>query len=127
MFDSPLEKYKLRCMEIPELGLGLFLTSHLYRSLALSVLSFVAQVRSVPTAVLDVETCMLRRLVPGPGNWIGKGAFNNLDNIFGLPGHFPSIRLSVAAAKCRVTRDELHDFAKHRVGIEAAFSAERGR
>ena len=119
-WEQPLQKYIARCQYIATLHAGLWTTALLYKTLALSTLSFVVQLSPIPAAALEEERRMLRLLVPGPGNWIPQSALHNLDELLGLPAHFPSLAIWGNAAKARVAITDLADCAAHKRRIAQA-------
>lgn len=80
-WEGPLKKYVSRCAYIASLKVGLATSALLYRSLAVASLSFVMQICPIPAEVLVQEARALRRLAPGPGNWIPISAIHNLDKL----------------------------------------------
>ena len=82
-------------------NLGWQRTSSRTTSTFVTLLEYVAQFQPVPDGVLVRELSSLRRLAPGPGNWITK---NDLENIasLGLPADVRTIALTARAAKLRI-------------------------
>ena len=64
----------------------------------------------MPDSLLDLETKVLRKLVPGPMNWIVKDDLFRLHSFLGMPEGFKSIRCSAIAAKVRVYFNEKIDW-----------------
>ena len=74
----------------------------MYRTFCCSVFSFLWQLEEPPASVLDLEAWALRRLAPGPGNWIRTCDLNHL-RAYGHPFEFRSIHHMSLAAKVRVS------------------------
>ena len=88
------------------LHLGLQLNANIYRTFCCSLFSFLWQLEEPPEEVLNLEAWALRRLVPGPGNWIRPADLCQLKTKFGLPIEFPSFRHMALATKMRVCEYE---------------------
>ena len=69
----------------------------------------------VPGHICALEQTALRRLAPGPGNWISKEDLENLRE-YGLPQQFRTIQHTAQVAKPRL----LKDFGLKRVGQQAS-------
>ena len=69
------------------------------------MLSFLWQLDSLPPEVYKLEQWALRRLAPGPGNWICPTDLCHLRK-FGAPFHFPSFHHLATAAKLRLKQFE---------------------
>jgi hypothetical protein len=57
--------------------------------------------QDIPESVLKIEEKALRKLAPGPGNWISPEDLENLDQ-FGIGNGFRLLRHTHRAAKLRV-------------------------
>ena len=119
-WEAPLKEYSEQCAYIASLKVGLAITALLYRTLALSALSFVVQICPIPDETLERERRALRLLVPGPGNWIPTTALHNLDVLFGLLASFPSLSVWGLAAQARVAVTDLEHSSVHKLCIRKA-------
>ena len=119
-WEGPLKKYVSRCAYIASLKAGLATSALLYCSLAVASLSFVMQICPIPAEVLVQEARALRRLAPGPGNWIPISALHNLDTLFELPASFTSLSLWGLATRARVAISDLNDCAEQKILIAKA-------
>ena len=63
------------------------------------------QLEEPPTRVMDSEAWALRRLAPGPGNWISAADLRHLKS-FGIPFDFPSFFHLKLASRMRVLQYE---------------------
>ena len=63
-------KFTQRVVARAFLRLGMYMNASVYRSFCMSLFSFLWQLEDIPTEVLHLETWALRRLAPGPGNWL---------------------------------------------------------
>ena len=66
-----------------------------------TLLEYVAQLQQVTPGVIAKENAALRKLAPGPGNWIMPRDLEHLKQ-FGFPAEFRTILITAAAAKLRV-------------------------
>ena len=94
--------FQKRVLTWTSLHLGLQLNARIYRTFCCSVLSFLWQLEEVPTDVLDTEVWALRRLVPGPGNWVRPVDLSHLQHRYGHPFNFASFHHMSLAAKLRI-------------------------
>jgi hypothetical protein len=69
---EPLQKYTTRGKRWAQLNIGLNWSIKMYNVFVFSVLSFMAQFYEPTSEVLKEEGRALRRLMPGPKNWISK-------------------------------------------------------
>ena len=84
---------------------GMSLNASIFRTFCSSVLSFLWQLDDVPEEVYKLEHWALRRLAPGPGNWLRPAELHHMKS-FGAPFDFPSFRHMALAAKLRFMRFE---------------------
>ncbi|CAK0811733.1 unnamed protein product [Prorocentrum cordatum] len=101
-WDKPLEKFTKRVQSWAQRHLGLFLNSIVFNTFIISVLSFVMQLQDLPGDMDNIFSWALRRLAPGPGNWIMPEDLCNLREAFGIKFSFAQPRCVARAAKLRV-------------------------
>ena len=104
-----LEKYRSRSVVWSGPPVGLFRATQIYKTLVCSVLAFVCQLEEPPEAAILLESICMRKFALGPGNWISTLDLFHLQDLFGLPVSFPSIRTYALASKLRVARFEIGD------------------
>ena len=104
-----LEKYRSRSVVWSGPPVGLFRATQIYKTFVFSVLAFVCQLEEPPEAAILLESICMRKFAPGPGNWISALDLFHLQDLFGLPVSFPSIRTYALASKLRVARFEIGD------------------
>ena len=97
--------FQKRVLAWSGLNLGMCLNACMYRTFCCSVFSFLWQLEDPPTFVLELEAWAVRRMAPGPGNWIRPCDLHHLRS-FGHPYSFPSISHTSLAAKIRVATYE---------------------
>ena len=83
----------------------MYLNAQVYRSLCCSLFSFVWQLEEPPPEVLKLELWALRRLAPGPGNWIRAVDLQNLRR-YGHTFEFAGFKRSAIASTLRVLQFE---------------------
>ena len=88
------------------LNLGMHINAKVYRVFCTSVLSFLWQLEEVPSNMFKVEEWALRRMAPGPGNWIRPIELRHLQHRYGHPFSFPSFKQMSMSAKLRVMHFE---------------------
>ena len=76
------------------------LNARVFRTFCCSVLSFLWQLDDLPEDIGELEHWALRRLAPGPGNWIRPPDLCHL-KCYGTPFDFPSFHHSARVAKLR--------------------------
>ena len=69
-WDNAVREFHRRVVAWSSLHLGLQANALVYRTFCCSVFGFLWQLDSLPDRVLAEEAWALRRLAPGPGNWI---------------------------------------------------------
>ena len=102
-WSAPLRKFDQRVSNW-ENKCGLLWSSIYYNTFVVTTLEFVAQLERISKDVLDSELAALRKLAPGPGNWVRLEDLENLDR-FGIGTGFRTIALTAKAAKFRLMRD----------------------
>ncbi|CAE8623176.1 unnamed protein product [Polarella glacialis] len=81
-WDKPLNKYALRAELWSSFKLGLTLNAVAHRVFIASVLSYVMQLEADPADLQIKFEFALRRLAPGPGNWIALADLTHLCSCF---------------------------------------------
>ncbi|CAK0840352.1 unnamed protein product, partial [Prorocentrum cordatum] len=71
-WDKALKKYAERATTWANVHQGLHIGIFACNVCAVSVLSFLAQLENPPPRVRALETATLRKVAPGPGNWVSK-------------------------------------------------------
>ena len=90
----------------PWASLGLHYSAKTFNALVFSAFQFVAQLEAVPPEVLRMETALLRKAAPGPGNWCRPGELWHLRTHYGCPASFRSLTLTGLATLARVAKFE---------------------
>jgi len=113
-FEKPLKKFERAVDYWSSLRMGIFMNTLAFNIYIVTLLEYVAQLQEVTPEVVDKEKAALRKLAPGPGNWIMPTDLEHLKQ-FGFPAEFRTILITAAAAKLRVCDDVAKDAAdKHR-------------
>eukprot|EP00972_Heterocapsa_arctica_P066204 9765967-Heterocapsa_arctica.AAC.1 len=73
---------------------------------AVFVLSYLWQLCNPPPELLKAQDSLLRKLVPGPGDWTHKEDLFVVHSELGFPSQFRSIRDKALAAKLRLVVKE---------------------
>jgi len=84
------------------------------------VLQYVAQLLVPAERILDAESKALRKLAPGPGNWIVQRDLENLTQL-GFKYDFRTISSTAMAAKLRVMKDTAPDAKAKRDQLRNAY------
>ena len=100
-WDSVLAKYDRRVLQWASRCSGLLMSILAYKFYIHSILGFVAQLCEFPPDFQKRFEAALRRMVPGPGNWISHTDLTHLKQ-FGFPAEFPDPFVMGTAAKLRV-------------------------
>ena len=87
------------------LHLGIFQNSRVYKTFCTSLFGFLWQLEDTPVKVKNIEAWALRRLAPGPGNWIRPVEIHHMSG-YGCPFSFPSFEHMSLAAKMRIRHYE---------------------
>ena len=101
-WDGPIAKYEKRVLRWSSKHLGLFLTIFAYKVYIQPVLTFVSQLCDLAAALVDRFHWALRRLVPGPGNWIMHKDLIHL-RAYGMHQEFCDVSALCMAFKLRAT------------------------
>ena len=125
-WDNARTKFQDRVRKWSSLHLGQHFNSKVYRTFCTSTLAFYWQLEELPLDILEEEKSALRKLAPGPGNWIGPEELRHLQHCFSHPFSFPCFKHMALAAKLRVASFEpdLHVEARARdLDMSLAFPA----
>eukprot|EP00959_Pyramimonas_sp_CCMP1952_P117414 2454351-Pyramimonas_sp.AAC.1 len=90
-----------------QLGAGMMHTIEAYRVFIASVIAFIAQLDPLPDGFPEFEKRVLRKLFPGPCDWIPGDILRALTT-FGFPRNFPDVQAIANVAKVRVALHEAH-------------------
>lgn len=101
-WSHALAKFDGRVTEWSSKRLGMCLATFAYKMYIHSLLGFVAQLCEPPPDLLQRFCAGLRRLAPGPGNWVMDKDLVNLKKL-GFAIEFPHPLWMLMAAKLRVT------------------------
>ena len=102
LWKAALAKYTDRARSWASLGLGLQFNAAIYNAYVLSVLTFLLQLAVLPPGFAAIEAAALRRLAPGPGNWIQPEDLYFLADSFGQARSFADPLVVSIAARVRV-------------------------
>eukprot|EP00972_Heterocapsa_arctica_P071566 10573401-Heterocapsa_arctica.AAC.1 len=84
-WKKAIAKYAERASHWAGVNLGLHLIIFAYNICAVSVLSYLWQLCIPPPELLKTQDSLLRKLVPGPGDWIHKEDLFVLHSELGFP------------------------------------------
>lgn len=101
-WSKAVAEFSSRVTAWASLHIGMHFNARVYRIFCCSVLSFLWQPEDVPDFVLEMEAWALRRLAPGPGNWIRPIELRHLKSAWHHPFEFPCFHDMSLAAKLRV-------------------------
>ena len=101
-WTKPVQKYCERSQQWALANWGLALSARLYNTFVISVISFIWQLEKPPEEIMTKETQSLKRMSPGPFQWILAQDLYSLKETFGMPMSFKSIEYSALAAKARI-------------------------
>ena len=104
-WTAPLRKYAERLQWWRDAGAGMLITLQAYRCYIASVLVFVAQLEELPSNFAATEDKAVRKLFPGPRDWITAAAMKDL-KVAGFPMELPDTLQYGVAARARVARHE---------------------
>ena len=99
-------QYERRATLWAQLGLGLHHTSVAYNVYIASLLGFILQLEVLPANWPSLEAATLRKLVPGPANWILPADLHALRRHHGMPHDFSNMGEVLLAARFRVAYRE---------------------
>jgi hypothetical protein len=77
-WSKPLQKFKARVEHWAALKLGIGMNIIVFNTYIVTVLEYVAQLLEVTEEVKFAMSWALRKLAPGPGNWISQRDLENL-------------------------------------------------
>jgi hypothetical protein len=101
-WESALCNYQKRVEMLLTFKAGMWISCLLYRVFAFSSLSFVAQAKRIPAQAFKAEKKAIMKILGGPGNWISLPIAFRMDDLFRMPGAFPSLKAVGLAAKTRL-------------------------
>ena len=116
-WEKPTKKYSQRCDCWGGMGTGLMFSTIAYNTFASSTLGYISQLVEPDEQVFAAEAEGLRRMLPGPGNWVHTEDAFHLRESFGQLHSFRSVRATAAAAKLRVKYN--HDSQRRREGANS--------
>ena len=99
--------------------LGLLFSTVAYNSFAASLLGFVGQLCTPPDAVRQAHERALRKLFPGPGNWIMPHDMENL-TAYGFKVAFRCPTRTALAAKIRIVQTCMPNLQKMQLDLRSA-------
>ena len=105
-WDNACRKYVQRVWLWSAQKQGLHISIYAYNILAISVLSFLAQLEQPPKKVLGAELMMLRKAASGPGNWVSAEDLWYLNEGYGQYKSAVSLAMLSKAAQLRVVFSE---------------------
>ena len=105
-WDEPTQKYISRSKRWAQLGIGLNWSIKMYNVFVFSVLSFMAQFYEPLQELYKEEEYALKRLMPGPRNWIKKDLILTLSTWGGYIGDPQSLQHVALASKYRLIVSE---------------------
>ena len=105
-WDKATRKYLDQAQLWGNQGTGLFCATAAYNTYVSTILAFVGQLENAPPHVLDAEKKALRRMAPGPGNWILRPDLEYLSECYGQSLSFYGVQTTAWSAQVRVTRME---------------------
>lgn len=118
-WKKPLDKYIQRSVQWSSMNLGLFYNMKVYRTFISTVLSFIMQLADDHPDLEDSFHKVLRRLAPGPGNWITPADATHLHSSYSFVCSFQDPRWTSLAAKLRVIATMAQDCDQKRRVFEA--------
>ena len=106
-WEGPGQKYITRCNMWQDKSLGLHYQATIYNTLALSTLSYIAQLENPPPNITQLENKGLTILAKGPGGigdrgWATKNDLFRLKEDYGQQTSFKSVQWYTQAAQGRV-------------------------
>jgi hypothetical protein len=119
-WDAALRKFQERALLWAGAGLGLYFTTLAYNIYISSVLGFLLQLEPLPTSWDAEERSSLRRLLPGPAQWILPEDVHNLRRSLGFPAEFADLREVSLAARLRVHYREAQTTGGLRINAKVA-------
>ena len=117
-WTKPLDKFVKRARQWATLHLGLFYNITIFRPFVSSVLAFIMQLEPLPDELGAKYEEVLRRLAPGPGNWVTINDLTHLHADYFFPVEFPNLHWTAQAAKLRVIDKLARDCHRKRSELE---------
>lgn len=84
-WSKPQSEFKRRVIARSSLHLGMHFSSRVYRTFCVALFGFLSQLEDIPESVLNDEPWALRRVAPGPGNWVCPVDLHHLSVAFNFP------------------------------------------
>ena len=84
-WDAPSQKFLGRLYKWSALPVGSFLRLKMFKTFSLPTLSFVMRLVDLPSNINEIQSLCVRKLSPGPGNWISMRDAQHLQRKW----HFP--------------------------------------
>ena len=103
-WEAPLQKIVARLYKWSALPIGNFLRLKLFKSFSLSTLSFIMQLADLPTNAIDLQRLCVRKLFPGPGNWISLRDAQHLQRKWHFPLELDDFHILSLAIRVRTWR-----------------------
>jgi hypothetical protein len=116
-WNKPLAKFESRVKHWAGMHLGIAMNAVVFNVYIVPVLEFVAQLLPVTDQVRSMVSWAMRRLAPGPGNWVLQKDLENL-TFFGFKIEFRTIESTARAAKLRMLTDVASDATQRQEDIE---------
>ena len=101
-WDKALNKFRERIELWSWSNLGLHYAATAYNTYAMSVLSYIAQLEEPPLRITETERRALRKVAPGPGNWMTNEDLWFFKECYGGTTSFANIHFTAWAAQVRV-------------------------
>ena len=105
-WDKTLAKVRRRAELWSRLGLGMHFSTLAYNVYVASLLGFLLQLAPLPVEWKSTEISILRRLLPGPGNWVTPSDLHGLKDVLGMPHNVACMEEISLAARFRVAHRE---------------------
>eukprot|EP00435_Cladocopium_sp_Y103_P073895 s11_g45.t1 len=103
-WDAPLQKFLDRLYKWSALPVGCFLRLKMFKTFSLSTLSFVMQLVDLPPNINDIQNLCVRKLFPGPGNWISIRDAQHLHRKWHFPIELDDFHILSLAIRVRTWR-----------------------
>jgi hypothetical protein len=117
---KPLEKFLRRAEQWASMSLGLFYNTRVYSVFIATVLSFIMLLSDDPPELETYFHKTIRKLAPGPGNWITLADATHLECAYSFPCSFQNPTWTSMAAKLRVISTLAQDCYQKRKDLENA-------
>ena len=114
-WTKAIVEFKRRIQAWELLHLGMQCNAAVYRVFCSSIFAFLWQLEEIPQEVLHLEAWALRRLAPGPGNWIRPVELRHLQDKYSHPFCFPSFINMALSARIRLIEYEPQLNLQHKI------------